>query len=74
MKKEPQEFTTINQQIDLLKSRNLIFKSEKNANDFHLELSLINSTKFPSQTKNRLNIIWILMEMSLHGFYLKGYI
>lgn len=31
MKKEPQEFTTINQQIDLLKSRNLIFKSEKNA-------------------------------------------
>lgn len=31
MKKEPQEFTTINQQIDLLKSRILIFKSEKNA-------------------------------------------
>lgn len=31
MEKKPQEFTTIEQQIELLKSRNLVFKSEKNA-------------------------------------------
>ena len=31
MDKKPQEFTTIEQQIELLKSRNLIFKSEDTA-------------------------------------------
>lgn len=31
MDKNPQEFTTIDQQIEILKSRNLIFKSEANA-------------------------------------------
>ena len=33
MEKKPQEFTTISQQIELLKSRNLLFKSEESAKE-----------------------------------------